>query len=218
MPRGVLFDVDGTLVDSNFLHVIAWYRAFRALGHRVHSTRLHQLIGQGSPRLVTSVLGHDDDEVVAAHADFFAASRWELQAFPEVEALLRRTSGAGLQVVLASSASQEDMQHMTDAIGDDLPLDAVTTADDVEAAKPEPDIVQAALDAADLRAEDAVFVGDTVWDVEAAGKAGVECVALLAGGIAESLLRDAGAVEVYADAADLLAHFDDSALGRLARR
>jgi len=127
------------------------------------------------------------------------------------------TKKAGLAVVLATSASEGEAEHLTAAIGADDAVDVVTTKDDVDASKPDPDIVQTALDKAGLRADDAVFVGDTVWDVQAAGRAGVRCVCVLSGGISETELRDAGAIAVYRDVAQLAAEFDDSPLGKLAR-
>jgi HAD superfamily hydrolase (TIGR01509 family) len=214
--RGVLFDVDGTLVDTNYLHTVAWWHAFGAHGHQVPMTRLHRLIGQGSARLVTNVLGHDDADVTAAHTDFYGPFLYQLRAFPAAADVLRATKRAGLAVVLATSASSKEAAHLRAAIGCDDVIDAVTTKDDVAESKPDPDIVQAALAAAGLDAGAAVFVGDTVWDVEAAASAGVECVAVLTGGISASELRDAGAVAVYDDLDALLADFDASPIGRLA--
>ena len=216
-PRGVLFDVDGTLVDSNYLHVVAWWQAFRSQGHDVSMTALHRTVGQGSDQFVSSILGREDDKVADAHADIYGQWKHQLVAFPGAADLLRVTKKAGLSVVLATSASQAEAEHLTAAIDADDVIDAVTTKGDVDASKPDPDIVQTALDKAGLRASDAVFVGDTVWDVQAAGRAGVRCVCVLSGGISETELREAGATAVYRDVAQLCAGFDDSALGALAR-
>jgi len=217
MPSGVLFDVDGTLVDTNYLHVVAWWQAFRSQGHDVAMTVLHRTVGQGSDQFVSSILGHDDEKVADAHSDFYGQWKHQLVAFPGAADLLRTTKKAGLSVVLATSASEAEAEHLTAAIGADDVIDVVTTKADVDASKPDPDIVQTALDKAGLRADDAVFVGDTVWDVEAASRAGVRCVCVLSGGISESELRDAGAVAVYRDVAHLLDDFDESELGRLTR-
>ncbi|HVY10100.1 MAG TPA: HAD family hydrolase [Mycobacteriales bacterium] len=216
--RAVLFDVDGTLVDTNYLHAVAWSEAFAAHGYDVPASICHGLIGQGSERLVTSALGHPDEAAVATHADIYGAQLHRLRALPGAADLLRHTKAAGLTVVLATSASAHDAAHLRAAIDAAEAIDEMTTNDDVDASKPEPDIVQTALDRAGVRAEDAVFVGDTVWDVEAASRAGVPCVCVLTGGIAEPVLRDAGAIEVYPDAAALRAEFGGSALGRLAAR
>jgi HAD superfamily hydrolase (TIGR01509 family) len=214
--RGVLFDVDGTLVDTNYLHVVAWWQAFRSQEHDVSMADLHRTVGQGSDRFVSSILGHDDEKVADAHSDFYGPWKHQLTAFPGAADLLRTTKKAGLSVVLATSASKQEAEHLTAAIDADDAIDVVTTSADADASKPEPDIVQTALDRAGLRAENALFVGDTVWDVQAAGRAGLLCICVLSGGISEGELREAGAITVYRDVAHLLADFDSSPLGRLA--
>jgi HAD superfamily hydrolase (TIGR01509 family) len=216
--RGVLFDVDGTLVDTNYLHVVAWWQAFRSQGHDVAMSDLHRTVGQGSDRFVSSVLGRDDERVRDAHADFYGQWKHQLVAFPRAADLLRTTKKAGLSVVLATSASEAEARHLTAAIGAEDAIDVVTTSADVDASKPDPDIVRTALAKAGLRAEDTVFVGDTVWDVEAAGRAGVACVGVCSGGISATELREAGAVAVYEDVAALLEDFDETVLDRLSAR
>ena len=212
---GVLFDVDGTLVDTNYLHVIAWSQALRANGYDVAMSTLHRTVGQGSDRFVESVLGHPDERVSAAHSDFYGPNLHSLRAFPAAADLVRTAKKAGLRVVLATSASGEEVEHLCAAIGADDAIDAVTCTDDVDTSKPDPDLVQTALDKGGLTADHAVFVGDTVWDVEAAERAGVPCVCVLTGGIAESELRAAGAVAVYPGVEELLAGFDASPLNLL---
>src|SRR4051794_1863074 len=212
MTFGALFDVDGTLVDTNYLHAVAWADAFSVRGHRVPMSDIHQLIGQGSDRLVESVLGKQDEGAVDAHADIYGARLHRLQVFDHAADLLRRSKQAGLTVVLATSASKHDADHFADAIDADDVIDHVTTKDDAESSKPAPDIVEAALEATGLDAGDCVFVGDTVWDVEAAKRAGMDCICVLTGGIAESVLRDAGAAEIYPSVSRLLADFDNSLL------
>jgi HAD superfamily hydrolase (TIGR01509 family) len=215
---GVLYDVDGTLVDTNYLHAVAWADAFAARGYRVAMSEIHQLIGQGSERLVESVLGRPADDVVDAHADIYSARLHRLQVFGGAADQLRRTKKARLSVVLATSASKHDAEHFTEALDADDVIDHVTTNDDADSSKPAPDIVEAALKGARLTAADCIFVGDTVWDVEAAKRAGMNCVCVLTGGIAGSLLRDAGAVAIYPSVAALLDDFDASPLGELSRR
>src|SRR4051812_37256232 len=173
---GVLFDVDGTLVDTNYLHVVAWWQAFRAYGHDVTMQRLHGLVGQGAERLVTSVLGRPDQEVADAHTDFYGPELHRLPAFPGAAELLRAVKSAGLAVVLATSASEQEAEHLRRAIDADDVIDAVTTKDDADESKPDPDIVEPALGKAGVTAGQAIFVGDTVWDVEAARRAGLDCV------------------------------------------
>ena len=216
MPAGILYDVDGTLVDTNYLHVVAWSRALRANGHHVPMRKLHQTVGQGSDRFVESVLGHEDSDVADAHTDFYGPFLHELTPFDGAADLLRATKKAGLVVVLATSASAKEAQHLRAALDADDAIDEVTSKDDVEESKPDPDIVQTALDKVGLSAEQALFVGDTVWDVEAAKRAGLDCIAVLSGGIPESDLREAGAMAVYRDVRHLLDEFDDSPLAKLA--
>ena len=212
MSRVILFDVDGTLVDSNYLHVLAWSRAFTDAGHDVPMWRLHGLIGQGSSRLVESVLGHGDDGVVDGHSRHYGEWIHTVRALPGAADLLRRTKRAGIDVVLATSASAEELETLRGVIDADDVIDHATSKDDADASKPAPDIVQAALAAGGYRAEDALLVGDAVWDVEAARRAGIDCVAVRSGGISAAELRDAGAIAVYDDAADLAAHFASSPL------
>jgi len=214
---GVLFDVDGTLVDTNYLHVAAWSRALRVFGHRVPMSTLHQTVGQGSDQFVESVLGHPDEDVADAHSDFYGPYLYDLIAFAGAADLLRMTKKAGLRVVLATSASGEEVEHLRRAIGADDVVDEVTCKDDVDSSKPDPDLVHAALDKAGLSVDRAIFVGDTVWDVEAARRAGLDCVCVLTGGIGATELREAGAVAIYDDVEHLMAEFADSPLGKLAR-
>lgn len=215
MRAGVLFDVDGTLVDTNYLHVVAWSDAFRACGHRVPMRTLHELIGQGSDRLVESVLGHPDDAIVAAHADMYGPRLHRLQAFDGAQQLLRRTKAEGLVNVLATSASSHDVTHLRAVIGADDVIDHVTTRDDAASSKPAPDIVDQALQATGLEPTHCLFVGDSVWDVEAASRAAVGCICVLTGGISEQSLLRAGALEVYPDVKTLLDDFERSLLGGL---
>jgi HAD superfamily hydrolase (TIGR01509 family) len=212
---GVLFDVDGTLVDTNYLHVIAWAQALRANGYCVPMSTLHHTVGQGADRFVESVIGHADERVSDAHSDFYGPHLHDLVAFAGAADLLRTVKKSGSKVVLVTSASAEEVEHLRQAIDADDVIDAVTCNEDADASKPDPDLVQTALDKAGLTADRAIFVGDTVWDVEAAKRAGVPCVCVLGGGIGAAELREAGAVAIYDDVAALLAAFDDSPLAGL---
>jgi phosphoglycolate phosphatase-like HAD superfamily hydrolase len=214
--RGVLFDVDGTLVDTNYLHVVAWSDAFRACGYAVAMCEILPLIGQGSDRLVTSVLGHPDSAVADAHSAMYGPRLYDVQPFDGAAGLLRRVKAEGLQVVLATSAAGNEAALLRKAIGADDVIDAVTTSDDASSSKPAPDIVKAAMKSAGLTPAHAVFVGDSVWDVAAARSSGLDCVCVLTGGIPEADLREAGAVAVYPSVASLLADFECSPLGPLA--
>jgi HAD superfamily hydrolase (TIGR01549 family) len=213
--RAVLYDVDGTLVDSSYLHVVAWWEAFRAQGHDILMTDIHRCIGMGSEQLVETLLGAPSDEAADAHSDYYAPRLRQLRPFADAAALLRRTHEAGLVVVLATSASDEEAKHLRAAIDADDVIDHMTTSEDADAAKPEADILLAAMESQQLQAENCLFVGDSVWDIEACKRADIPCIALLSGGISEPELTDAGAVAVYRDPAHLLEEFNDAVLGRL---
>jgi HAD superfamily hydrolase (TIGR01509 family) len=215
---GVLFDVDGTLLDTNYLHVLAWWEAMRDAGHEhVSMAAIHRTIGIASEGLVEHLLGHEDQRAVDAHSARYEALREKegVVAFPDAAKLLDRCSSHGLAVVLATSGKEEDLDWMRPAIGVDDALSGATTSSQVEEGKPSPALLTAALEEHRLDPARTVVVGDTVWDVEAATHAGLPCLAVTSGGISEAELREAGAAEVYVDPADLLARFDASLLGGL---
>jgi HAD superfamily hydrolase (TIGR01509 family) len=218
-PGAVLFDVDGTLIDTNYLHVFAWLGAFQAVGHPVEGSDVHRAIGMGAPQLLERLLGPETARRVGDAAREEHRARYK-ETFP----LMRRFEGAGdllravaarATVVLATSASPEELSALRETVDADDVIAAITSAEDVEAAKPQPDLVQVALERAGVPADRAVFVGDTVWDVEAARRAGVVCVALLTGGISRSELIEAGAVAVYRDTAELLRGLRESPLSQV---
>ncbi|GAA4883802.1 HAD family hydrolase [Kitasatospora terrestris] len=218
-PAAALFDVDGTLVDTAYLHTLAWWEALRQYGHDVDAARVHRAVGMGADQLLDHLLGEDrrrddDEAVTAAHLALWARSWPSLRPFPGAAELLRECARRGWRVVLATSASAREAEALRRALEVDDALAAVTTADDVAASKPAPDLVHAALERVDGVAERSVFVGDAVWDVRAAGRAGVRCVAVESGGLCSRELRAAGAAEVHADVATLLHALDDSLLAR----
>jgi len=222
MPKAAIFDVDGTLVDTNYLHAVTWWEAFRQYGHHVPMARVHRAIGMGSDKLLDHLLpaGRDrtvDDELRSAHTVLYAPYWPRLRAFDRAADLLRACASRGLRVVLASSADEREMRALRDALDADDVLAAVTSSGDAEESKPAPDILQIALRRAEVAADAAVFVGDTVWDVQACQKAGLACIALLTGGIGRDELRDAGAVEIYEGHAGLLACLQDSLIARYGR-
>lgn len=219
--RGVLFDVDGTLVDSNYQHTLAWWQAFRRFGHDVPAAEIHRAIGMGGDKLVAHLLGDDRDpdqdaELDATHGAVFSTFWPGLRAFEGAGDLVRRCADSGLAVVLASSASQQELGVMRGIIDADASISAATSSSDAENSKPSPDILQAALDAGGLEAAHAVFVGDSVWDVIAAKELEIPTVGLASGGTSEAELWDAGAVQVYKDIRALLDAFDDGPLHALA--
>ena len=218
---GVLLDVDGTLLDTNYLQVLAWWQAFRDTGHdEVSMADCHRAIGIGSAELVTHLLGDDADDVdtvVETKGRRYEPLRELVAAFPRVDELLAACRERGLAVVLATSGMESDLEWMQPAIGGEDVVDGATTSADVESAKPAPDLLQTAVADHGLDPERTVAVGDAVWDVRAARDAGLPCIALTCGGISRAELVEAGADEVYADPADLLAHLEDSLVGKVAR-
>ena len=215
---GVVFDVDGTLLDTNYLHTIAWTRAMREHGYEdVTMDAVHGAIGIASAGLVEHVLGKEDDKLADAHSEAYEAFQDDIRAFPQAADLMKACHERGLKVVIATSGKEKDLEWMLPAIGvDDDIVDDASTSSDVENAKPAPELMEAAMDKSGLDPEHTVAIGDTVWDVQSASRAGIRCIAVTCGGIGEAALRDAGAVEVWKDPADLLAHLDESILSGLA--
>ena len=217
-PRaGVLLDVDGTLLDTNYLHVLAWWRAFRDTGHEhVTMAQLHRAIGMASEMLVEELLGDVDEDTVEAHSKRFEELRQMAGPLPGAADLIHACSDRGLVTVLATSGKSDDLEWMLPAIGAGDVLTGSTTSEDVDRSKPAPDLLQTAVGQHGLDPERTTVVGDTVWDVQSATRAGMACVALTSGGISAQELREAGAVEVYGDPADLLENLADSVVVRRA--
>jgi HAD superfamily hydrolase (TIGR01509 family) len=216
--KAVLFDIDGTLTDTNYLHVDAWLRACADVGHPVDAWRVHRAIGMDSSKLLETLLDDDaerlGDAVKERHAEHYAAQRSRMRRFAGSQELLHELAERGLQVVLATSAPQEEFDMIIEVLDPGDAVSEVTTAEDVETAKPAPDVVQVALKKAGVSADEAVMVGDAAWDSESCVRAGVRCIGVLSGGYGASELRDAGAIEVYDDVAALLAGLDESPLYR----
>ncbi|MBQ1095063.1 HAD family hydrolase [Streptomyces sp. b94] len=215
MERAAVFDVDGTLVDTNHLHVATWWEAFRQAGHRVPMHAIHRAVGLASTDLIGHLLGEDRDtdqdaRLSAAHKALYGQYFDRLPALPDAGELLRRLAGDGWKVVLATSAGGPELGALRRAIDADDAIAATASADDVDAGKPSAEPVEHALELAGVPAERAVFVGDTVWDMRAGSRAGVRCVAVLCGGLPSADLVEAGADAVYADPADLLASLERS--------
>lgn len=216
----VLFDIDGTLVDSNYLHVHAWYRAFCDTGVPVEAWRIHRSIGMDGTTLVATLAdGADEDtrgRLKDLHSGYYRQTAALLRPLPGARELLDAVEKLGLKVVLATSAPEEELDLLRAVLDGDHLVSAITSSEDVEVAKPRPDIVKVALDRADVEANHAVFVGDTVWDIEACRRAGVATIALGSGGVAQCELQSAGAERVFANAMELCQHLDDTSIGVLA--
>ena len=207
---GILFDVDGTLVDTTYLHTVAWWEALRQHDNDVPMAEIHRSIGMGSDHILEHLLGPDrdtdaDDAIVKAH-DILYGAWWErLRPLPGAADLLRACAERGLTVVLASSAKEPELKRLRRVLDADDVITAATSSADAESSKPAPDILQAALDQSDVDPGNCVFVGDAVWDVKAAGKLDIPCIGLECGGTSAAELADAGAVATYRDPAALLA-------------
>jgi HAD superfamily hydrolase (TIGR01509 family) len=215
-PAAVLFDIDGTLVDSNYLHVVAWMYAFQAAGCQVEAWRIHQAIGMDSSKLLESLIGDDaerlSDQLKDVHSARYKELSSLLQPFDGARELLREVFARGTKVVLATSAPPDELEMLRDLLDVEDAVNTVTNAGDVETAKPAPDIVAKALERSGVAASDAVFLGDAVWDVKASAAAGVTCVAVTSGGVHKEELRQAGAAQLYPTVRDLLDGLDASLL------
>ena len=218
----VLFDVDGTLVDSNYLHVYAWSPRLPEAGIAVESWRIHRSIGMDGTRLIQSLSGDADDGRAAAGRGlaprYLKDAAPLLRPLPGARELLKRVSSLGLQVVLASSASEEELSLSRGVLDCDDLVSAATSSKDVDVAKPEPTIIEIAMDRAGVDADHAVYVGDAVWDVIACGRAGVPAIGLLSGGVSREELEKAGAEAVFDNPRDLCDHIDSTTIRALSEQ
>ncbi|MDX3066135.1 MULTISPECIES: HAD family hydrolase [Streptomyces] len=220
MTRAALFDVDGTLVDTNYLHVVSWWEAFRQAGHTVPTTAVHQAIGLGSGDLVEHLLGPDRDReqdarISAVHSALYATYFERLAPLEGAADLLRTLSARGWTVVLATSATGFELTSLRAALGADDAIADTASADDVDEGKPAPEPIRHAMELAGASSGETVYVGDSVWDMKAAASASVPAVGLLSGGIPRADLESAGAVEVYSGPADLLSRLDTGVIARI---
>jgi phosphoglycolate phosphatase-like HAD superfamily hydrolase len=212
MPRAAIVDIDGTLVDSNYQHAIAWYRAFRRSGVVVPAWRIHRHVGMGGDQLVAAVAGDDverrcGDEVREAEGEIYKGMIDEVLPFDGARELIAGLGERFDAVVLASSAKEGEVERYLDLLDARDLADDWTTSADVDATKPEPDLVHAALEKAG--AEDGVMIGDTVWDVVSAQRAGLDAIGVLSGGFGAAELLEAGAVAVYDSPKELVGRLDE---------
>jgi HAD superfamily hydrolase (TIGR01509 family) len=216
MPPAAILDVDGTLVDTNFHHALAWYRAFRQHGIVLPVWRIHRHIGMGGDQIVAALTddGTEDekgDDIRTAEKALYMALIEEVEPLEGARELIADLKDRGHSVVLASSAKADEVDHYLDLLDARDLADDWTTSADVEATKPEPDLVLAAMEKAG--GDGAVMVGDTTWDCKAAKRAGIETVAVLTGGFSEAELREAGAAAVFESIEELRARLDETPLG-----
>jgi len=190
---GVLVDLDGTLVDTNYLHTLAWSRALQDVGEWAPMNAIHHLIGMGSDQLVEELLGHGNADAVEARHRRYQELIGEARVLSGAPEALAGWHDAGLVVVIASSSPRDELEVMLDLLDAGDAIDAVTSADDVDQSKPHPDVFEAALEAGGVDVRRAVVVGDSVWDVKAAQRAGLLTIGVESGGVCAADLRAAGA-------------------------
>lgn len=212
--RAAVLDIDGTLIDSNDAHAQAWVDVGKEMGYAIEFAHVRSLIGKGGDKVLPEITGLDDDsdeaeKVKKRRGEIFQQQYLpKLQPFPQARELLERFQAEGLTLVVATSASKDDMGKLLEKAGVKDLIKEKTSQSDVEASKPDPDVIEAAVEKAGCEPAEAVMLGDTPYDVEASRRAGVPCVALRCGGWSDEDLRDA--VAIYDDPADLLANYDRS--------
>ncbi|HKN92690.1 MAG TPA: HAD family hydrolase [Thermoleophilaceae bacterium] len=216
MPPAAILDIDGTLVDTNYQHAIAWYRAFRQHDLILPVWRIHRHLGMGGDQLVGALTSEEveeekGDDIRTAEKALYLALIEEVEPMEGARQLIVDLKESGHTVVLASSAKEDEVDHYLDLLDARDLADGWTTSADVEATKPEPDLVEAAREKAG--GGDAVMVGDTPWDVKAAARADVETIAVLTGGFAEAELREAGACAVFESIEELRQRLGETPLG-----
>jgi len=215
MSAGVLVDIDGTLIDSNYHHTIAWSRAFRDHGERAPLASIHRSIGMGSTEMLQSLIGRDDDAITDSWREHYDELLSEIVPCPGATDLLRALHARRLVVVLATSSPEDLVDEYRRMLDADDAIDDVVTADDVDRAKPHPDVFAAAMEKIGLPPARIIVIGDSVWDVEAAKRAGLSCVGLECGGVSHYELEAAGASVVFRDPAHLAGELAGSPIALL---
>jgi HAD superfamily hydrolase (TIGR01509 family) len=207
MQLNAILDVDGTLVDTNYHHALAWHRALHVHGHQIQMWKVHRHIGMGGDQILDALIGSEaaaeqGDAIREAEGEAYGELIDEVEPMEGARELIEKLRRESATVILASSAKQEEVDHYLDLLDARELVDGWTTSADVESTKPAPDLVNAALEKAGNEAP-SVMVGDSVWDVKAAKAAGVPTLAVLTGGFSEAELREAGASQVVESIADL---------------
>ncbi|MEA2379416.1 MAG: hypothetical protein QOD13_3323 [Thermoleophilaceae bacterium] len=215
MPPAAILDIDGTLVDTNYHHALAWFRAFRQHDEVLPIWRIHRHIGMGGDHLIRSLCGdaveeEKGEDIRAAEKTLYMELIDEVEPFRGSRELMAELKERGHPVVLASSAKPNEVEHYLDLLDARDLIDDWTDSGDVDATKPAPDLVRAAMEKAGT--DEAVMVGDSIWDCVAAERAGIQTVAVLTGGFSEAELREAGAVVVFESIAELRDHLDETPL------
>jgi HAD superfamily hydrolase (TIGR01549 family) len=221
MLKAIIFDIDGTLVDSVDLHARAWQEAFRKFGREVAFEKVRHQIGKGGDQLMPVFLSEEELERFGAELEKYRGELFkrdylpQVRAFPQVRELFERIRRDGTRIALASSAKKDELKTYKEIARITDLVEEETSADDADKSKPHPDIFEAALDAlGDVEASEAIVIGDTPYDAEAAGKINLRTVGVLCGGFPEAELRAAGCTDIFRDPADLLARYDQSPLAQ----
>ena len=219
MVKAVIFDIDGTLVDTVDMHAEAWQRAFREFGKEIDFQTIRDQVGKGGDQLMPVFLSKEELDDFGKQLEKRRGEIYQqdympkAKPFPKVRELFEHIKSDGKQIALASSAPEKELEFYKKLLNISDLLEEETSADDAEKSKPEPDIFLAAVDKLkDVELADCIVVGDTPYDATAAGKAGIRTIGVLSGGFPEQWLRDAGCIEIYRDPADLLARYEDSAI------
>ncbi len=215
LRAGVLFDVDGTLCDTNYLHALAWSRALRGCGEWAPMNAIHRLVGMGGDQLLPELLGHDNPKVRAERPRRYQELTGDVLAFPRAAEALREVHARGLVVVLATSAPDDELVTLRKALHADDAIDGQTSADDVDRSKPDPEIFLTAMKRFSIDPRRALAVGDSIWDVQAARAAGIGCVTVETGGFSQHELSEAGSRQVYRDVGELIDQFQTGPLAQL---
>ncbi|HYP00023.1 MAG TPA: HAD family hydrolase [Pyrinomonadaceae bacterium] len=221
MLKAIIFDIDGTLVDSVDLHARAWQEAFRKFGREVEFEKVRQQIGKGGDQLMPVFFSEEELERFGEEMEKFRGDHYKreylsrVRAFPQVRELFERIQADGLRIALASSAKADELKTYKEIARITDLVEEETSADDAEKSKPHPDIFEAALAAlGDVEAHEAIIIGDAPYDAQAAGKINLRTIGVLCGGFTETELRAAGCTDIYRDPADLLARYETSPLAQ----
>jgi HAD superfamily hydrolase (TIGR01509 family) len=207
--------MDGTLMDTNYLHCLAWSRAFRDAGEWAPMNAIHRLIGMGGDQLVPELLGHKSPAATTARPRRYSELASDIRAFPGSRRLLQQIHDLGLAVVLATSAPADELAQLREVLGADDAIDDQTTADDVTHSKPDPEVFITAMENASIDPRRALAIGDSVWDVRAARAAGIACITVETGGFSQHELSEAGSARVYRDVSELQSQLFTSPIASL---